>query len=164
MGKLRMKIVAILIMAIIVQMCVPPQKVDAAVVKSKSITVTFDEDNTYHSFRIKLSKETFAMAKIKILKVTGKAKKQGNGKIYWGAYSCEDGIGSYFYSLKPKDFKKGKVLKSEDGVWKDGGVTFSLPSGIKKLKVKITFFTQDNSKSIDMIKETDVEDYYMGYK
>ena len=128
---------------------------------SKSVILTFNSEKTYHSFRIKLNKSIAVRADVKILQVTGKAKKQRNGKIYWGGYSSEGGIGSFFYSLKPKSFKKGTTLHSEDGVWKNSGVTFNLPNGIKKLKVEITIKTEDSSSSLIKVKETKVKDYYV---
>jgi hypothetical protein len=151
-------IMAVLILSLVVSTFMPVHKVEAAGVSSKSVVVTFDKKKSYHSFRIKLNKEVTALADIKILQVTGKANQKG--KIYYGSVGCVDGIGSCFENLTSKDFKKGKVLHSDWGVYKNGGVTFDLPRGIKKMKVKITFKTSDNSKSITLVKETKVEDYY----
>ncbi|MCI8378459.1 MAG: hypothetical protein HFH72_08060 [Lachnospiraceae bacterium] len=158
---------AVIVMAMIIQLFMPVQKAEAAGVSSKSITMTLNRKRTYHSYWIQLSKKTFVSVDVKILQITGKAKLDDNNEIVWGGYGCEDGIGSYFYSLKPKDFVKGKMLRCEDeewvGVYEKGGVTFALPNGVQKMKIRVTFKTKDGSKSLKSIKETKVRDYWAHY-
>ncbi len=152
-----------LVMGMIIQLTMPGKKAEAAGVKSQSITVTLDRKRTYHSYWVQLSKKTFVLVDVKILQVTGRAKKSDDDT--WAGYGCNTGIGSYFYSIQPEDFTKGKVLRCKDieGVYKKGGVTFHLPDGIKKMKIKITFKTKDGSNSLKLIKETKVKDYWVHY-
>ncbi len=156
MNKLRIKMLSLLLVVAVISGILAPARVTEAAVSSKSFTVTLDKKTMGMLFKVK-SKKTGVLVDIKILKITGKAKASSynNGKILWVGYeNLNFGKGSLFEKLAPKDFKKGAVLTSEMSI--DKGTTevdFYLPDGVKKMKLKITFRTEDKSKNIVKIKK-----------
>ena len=160
MNKLRIKTLSILlIFALIAGVFVPAQKTQAAGVSSKSFVITIKSSKNYinrFKFKYKLSGKSSAVAEVKILDVKWKANSSDDEwGISWGYFEDDMGKGSLFYNLKPKDFKKGSVLTSSNDITLcgNGEAEIDLPDGIKKLKIKVTFKTTDNSKSITEIKK-----------
>lgn len=162
MNKLRIKTLAmLLIFALIAGVFVPAQKTEAAGVSSKSFVITIKNSKNYISrfdFKFKISGKASAVTEVKILDVKGKANDSEDGGISWVYFDTDMEKGSLFYNLKPKNFKKGAVLTSSEDYPLCGNVneSFDLPDGIKKLKIKITFKTTDNSKSLTGIKKEKV--------
>ncbi len=159
----KFKNIAILIVfCLIVTTITPTTRVEAAVSSEKSLTTVLDNDNRYFSCEFKVKKGTRLKVAVKILNVSGKPDEK---KFYWGTYSSNIAKGSLFYDyneVKFLKFKKGKTLVSKEFEEDDsfyyslenGGVTFGLPNGIKRMKIKITISAVDGTKSVKSFKKS----------
>lgn len=138
---------------------------------TKIITLTHEKSWVQHILSIHSSE--MVRAQVKILEVKGKPTLSKD-QLYLGTYEfmnykngkAYDGSkGSFFTSwtnpkLTKKSFQKGKILKI-NSAWKKGespyisgkaGVSWDLPEGISKLKMKITYYTKSGKKNIKSIK------------
>ena len=122
---------------------------------SKVITLTQKKKEVTHNLSI--NRKENVIATIKFLKVKGKIPKKEN-ELYFGYYTFVDGKGSFFSpwtepeELKKSSFKKGKTLKSNDYIYGTSEVTWTIPRGIKKLKVKVTYSTKSGKAGIISVK------------
>lgn len=156
--KTFMKIFILLLMGGVV-LTIPEQAYAKKVSScNKVITLTSKKKSTTHKLSISGKEKVFV--KIKFLEVKGKSLLPTKHEdLFFGGYECGDGMGSFFSKwskpnkLKRNSFKKGKTLKStDDYITGKSTVEWSIPKGIKKLKVRVTYYTKSGKSRIKSIK------------
>lgn len=105
-----------------------------------------------------ISEDCDVRVKVKILSVKGKTTLSGED-LMWGDKS---GFGKgpvfAYYSkppLKRTSFKKGNVLISDADMPLHGGVyvLWDAPKGIKKLKIQLTYYTENGKAGIKSVRK-----------
>lgn len=150
--KLKTKILFI-VCCICIMNVLPVNTVQAANTNKKTLTFKIDEDNPIYDCKFKLSKTSKLNVQVKILNMSGKT---GNKRIWWAYYQTNMGKGSLFEYRKASELKKNKTLKFTEFLNfppRYGHVTFDLPEGVKKMKIKITISTADRKKTIKSFKK-----------
>ena len=137
-----------------------PKQVSAKSVSkvTKVFTLTVNKRQVKHKLSISANEKVFT--KVKFLDVKGKVSLISGEELIFGCYEGKNGMGSFFApwtkpSLKKTSFKKGKTLtQNGQGDYINGKseVEWYIPSGIKKLKVKVTYFTKSGKAGIKSIK------------
>ncbi len=135
-----------------------PKEVSAKTVsKVKKVFTLTPEKVVTH--KLSISKKEVVRVKIKFLKVKGKVGKVESGELMFGDWESDVGMGALFASwnkpkLKKKWFKKGKVLKTKKDNYITGESTIDwyVPKGIKKLKVRVTYYTKSGKAGIKWVK------------
>ena len=125
---------------------------------TKVITLTSNKKAVTHHLSIRAKETVFV--KVKFLEVKGSISLKSGEGLYFGEYFLSDSMGSLFNEwsnsnkLKKSAFKKGKVLSSKDDEFLYGKaeVDWSLPSGLKKCKVQITYYTKSKKAGIRSVK------------
>lgn len=145
----------------------PKQASAKAVAKvTKTITIKEEENpddtGTYVCHGIKFDKKEKIVVKVKFLQVKGKLSKRALKENMFGGFEDGDGKGPIF-SIKKNSFKKGKVLgkKNMSGYYLQGGKTlaeWSVPDGIKLLKMKVTYYTLSGKAGIKSVKNLSSDD------
>lgn len=119
------------------------------------------------AYQLKIKKSEKVLVKVKILSIIGKAKLDEDGDLCFGLYEfrayknkklIDGGKGSLFTSydkLKKSSFKAGKILPSSGNDYLTGkaDVGWSLPDGIKKMKVQITYYTKSGKPGIISLRK-----------
>lgn len=137
-----------------------PKYVSAKSVSKVTKTFTLTTKSNFVEHKLSISKKEKVTAKIKFLEVKGNVSLKSGEDLSFGGYEFPDGMGSFFADwtkpkLKKSSFKKGNVLnakKNEDYISKKSTVEWYLPSGLKKLKVQVTYFTKSGKAGINSVK------------
>lgn len=140
---------------IIIVNALPLNVVHAANANKKSLTLTLERNNPlpYYQCKFKLSKTSKLNVRVKILDMSGKT---GGNKINWAYYDTNLGKGSLFCYRRASELRKNKTLKFKEFIEfapRFGKVTFDLPAGVNKMKLKITISTADGKKNIKFFKK-----------
>lgn len=158
------KIVTIIMLLALLAGITPESSVVSAKSTSKVVkvfTLTQKKDVVHH--RLSINPKEKVKVKIDILDVKGRLKGKEH---YFGYYEFvgknTGGKGSFLSSystpkLKKNLLKKGKSLSpadSDGNVWISAKayVDWELPNGIKKLKVRVTYYTKSGRKGIKSCK------------
>ena len=124
----------------------------SAAAKKKTVTISLDAKNQSKSLvYLMAEKSTEYIISIKVLSVTGK----GSGTGYWIPATSDTSKGSLFYGFDYSKIRKNAVFNVHD-VDTTGVLTFSMPQGIKKLKLRVTFTAGKKLiKSVAVYKSSD---------
>lgn len=150
----KLKSVVVMMLCFTMVFFLPVQTVQAKTVSKKSVTITLTEEKPLCTCSFKLKKAEELNVKLKVLSVSGKAEEQ---KVIFGeimAYQLKD---SLFYNLKTSKLKKNKTLTSNVMAMfpcEYGDIDFRLPTGMKKLKMKVTFYSPDGKAIIKSVKKS----------
>lgn len=111
------------------------------------------------SHKLMISKNEKVRVKVKILSVTGKTSLSGEDLI-WADSISSDGKGGLIAwwskpPLKKSSFKKGKILTSDADSHLMGKayVLWDAPKGIKKLKIRVTYYTESGKAGIKSVSK-----------
>lgn len=126
---------------------------------TKVITLTNkSQSRIIHSFKVAPNEKV--AVKMEVLSVSKKAKKSD---LYIGYYDSEDSMGVLFSpdtkpKLKKSSLKKGSVLvRNENDYCLTGNTEVDYQpfdgKGIKKLKIRITYYTKSGKSGIASFKE-----------
>lgn len=138
---------------------------------TKTFTIKMEKNpedtGTYVCHGIRFNKKEKIGVKVKILQVKGKLSKRAAKEIMFGYFEDGDGKGSVFTEKMNKNsFKKGKVLgkKNMGGYYLQdpergkARVEWTVPDGIKLIKMKVTYYTRSGKAGIKSIKNLSPDD------
>ena len=151
-----------------------PTKHASAKVVSK-VTKTFtikmeknpEDTGTYVCHGIRFNKKEKIGVKVKFLQVKGKLSRRAAKEITFGDFEDGDGNGPVFgEKMNKSSFEKGKVLdkKNMGGYYlqdpKRGKarVEWTVPDGIKLIKMKVTYYTCSGKAGIKLTKNLSPDD------
>ncbi len=153
----KLKLMAAAVLCFLLVLSIPGQIVHAKTESKKSVTLTLTEEKAHRTCSFSCKKGAKVKITVKVLSVSGKANDK---KVYFaGVRSDEEGFeGPVFPDVKTNQFRKNKTFTSTQFVdypCRSGIIYFSLPEGMEKMKIKVTFSSVEGKKVVKSLKKVD---------